>query len=152
MSRSKPGKRDQDSGFSLVETIAAMGILALAAVPLMQLVTDLTRNTAWLENRMLARTVAENVLARALTDVQPRDGGIVAGTETQLGRAYFWTLTASRPVENQTQSLEVAVRADETGDVIARLVTMRAIPGPAPISTQAGATQTAPPSGEEGDD
>ena len=150
MSRSKPAKPRTDGGFSLVETVAAMAILALAAVPLMELVTDLTRNTAWMESRMLGRTVAENVLARAVTEAEPLEGGITTGTETQLGREYIWTLAASRPAPNQTQSLEVTVRAGEEGDVIARLVTLRAVPGPAPIPAGAVGDQTAPPDEEEG--
>ena len=105
------------SGFSLVETVAAMGILALAAVPLLQITTDATRNAANLEGRVLARTVAENVMARAMATPEIIDAGIATGRETQMGRTYIWTRTASLPQVGEIQNLEVQVRreGDEQG-------------------------------------
>ena len=76
-------KRHRQSGFSLVETVAAMGILALAAIPLMQVTTDASRNAASLESRLLARTVAENVMARSMATQDVIDAGISAGAHGQ---------------------------------------------------------------------
>ena len=100
----------KEAGFSLVETVAAMGILALAAIPLLQISTDATRNSQYLEKRLLARTVAENVMARAISDPLAQTSGVESGTETQLGRSFEWLLTATPVANNGLQAVTVEVR------------------------------------------
>lgn len=133
------------SGFSLVETVAAMGILALAAVPLLQITTDATRNAANLEGRVLARTVAENVMARAMATPEIIDAGIATGRETQMGRAFIWTRTASLPQVGEVQNLEVQVRRENDEQVIARLVSLKYMPAILSVP----ATDTSTSDGEE---
>ena len=119
---------NHQSGFSLVETVAAMGVLALAAVPLLQLTTDATRNAANLEGRVLARTVAENVMARAMATPEVIDAGIATGHETQMGRTFVWTRTATLPQVGEIQNLEVQVRRENDEQVVARLVSLKYMP------------------------
>lgn len=128
------------SGFSLVETVAAMGILALAAVPLLQITTDATRNAANLEGRVLARTVAENVMARAMATPEIIDAGIATGRETQMGRTFIWTRTASLAQVGEIQNLEVRVRREDDEQVVARLVSLKYMPATLSISTDTPAT------------
>ena len=115
-------KRKHQSGFSLVETVAAMGILALTAIPLMQVTTDATRDAASLESRLFARTVAENVMARSMASAEIIDAGISAGQETQMGRTYNWVRTATEAQQGQLQNLRVDVRPAESEQVLASLV------------------------------
>lgn len=119
---------NHQSGFSLVETVAAMGVLALAAVPLLQITTDATRNAANLEGRVLARTVAENVMARAMATPEVIDAGIATGRETQMGRTFVWTRTATLPQVGEIQNLEVQVRRENDEQVVARLVSLKYMP------------------------
>ncbi|MHA7858476.1 MAG: type II secretion system minor pseudopilin GspI [Henriciella sp.] len=128
------------SGFSLVETVAAMGILALAAVPLLQITTDATRNAANLEGRVLARTVAENVMARAMATPEIIDAGIATGRETQMGRTFIWTRTASLAQVGEIQNLEVRVRREDDEQVVARLVSLKYMPATLSISSDTAAT------------
>lgn len=107
-----------------------MGVLALAAVPLLQITTDATRNSASLEGRVLARTVAENVMARSMATAEIIDAGVVAGRETQMGRTYVWSRTASLARQGELQNLEVLVRRDEDEQVLARLVSLKYTPVP----------------------
>lgn len=121
-------KHSRQSGFSLVETVAAMGILALAAIPLMQVTTDASRNAASLESRLLARTVAENVMARSMATREVIDAGISAGQETQMGRTYSWVRTASQADQGALQNLRVDVRPAESEQVLASLISLKYIP------------------------
>lgn len=105
-----------------------MGILAMAALPLMQVASDATRNTARLESRLLARTVAENVMARLIADPVSIDAGLQTGSEDQLGRTFNWTLTAGPGIAGDVQTLEVTVQAGEDPQVLARLQSLRAVP------------------------
>lgn len=130
-------KRQRQSGFSLVETVAAMGILALAAIPLMQVTTDASRNAASLESRLLARTVAENVMARSMATREVIDAGISAGEETQMGRTYNWVRTASQADQGALQNLRVDVRPAESEQVLASLISLKYIPQNLPGSVEA---------------
>ena len=137
-------KSPSQAGFSLVETVAAMGILALAAIPLMQVTTTATRNTASLEERLLARTVAENVMARAMATSAVIDGGIATGEEVQLGRTFIWTRTATPAQSGGLQNLSVDVRPAEREQILASLISLKYAPQALP------GTGTSP--ANEGDD
>ena len=131
-----------EQGFSLVETVAAMGILALAAIPLLQISSDATRNAASLEARVLARTVAENIMAQAMVDPELIDAGIETGEETQMGRPYVWTRTAGTGRPGELQNLEVQVRQEGSEQVLARLVALKFIPTALPLYEVAPAPST----------
>ncbi|WP_300381594.1 type II secretion system minor pseudopilin GspI [Henriciella sp.] len=115
----------KQAGFSLVETVAALGILSLAAVPLMQVSSEALQNTARLESRFLARTTAENVLSRAMADPEQVSAGQTSGTETQLGRNFNWTLTVYPTERPQLFRLEVTVSQTGRTQTIARLITLK---------------------------
>ena len=135
-------KAKQQAGFSLVETVAAMGILALAAVPLLQITTDATRNAATLEGRVLARTVA--AVARAMATPEIIDACVATGQETQMGRTFVWTRTASLPQVGELQSLEVQVRREGDQQTVARLVSLKYMP-----AVLSAAPATTPNPGED---
>lgn len=139
----KRANLSREQGFSLVETVAAMGVLALAAVPLMQLTGDATRNTARLESRLLARTVAENVMARTLATPTLIDAGITRGDEKQLARDYTWTRTAGPAIPGGLQTFEVTVTEKNASQVQARLVSLKAIAVPLPDASEAVAANGA---------
>ena len=126
----KRSKTPAQAGFSLVETIAAMGILAMTALPLMQVASDATRNASRLETRLLARTVAENIMARSIADPAQIDAGIETGNEVQLGRGFAWTRTAGPSVPGEVQTLTLTVQLDGDPQVLAQLQTLRAVPRP----------------------
>lgn len=128
MSRSADQLHGREHGFSLVETVAALGILALAAVPLMQLSSNALQSTGRLEARFLARTTAENVLSRAMADTQPIEVGQVSGSEEQLGRSFDWTLTVMPTDRDALFRLEVRVAQTGREQILARLTTLQAEP------------------------
>lgn len=135
-------KRSHKVGFSLVETVAAMGILAVAAIPLLQITTDANRNVASLETRLLARTVAENEMARAMATRVVLDAGIVTGQEVQMGRTFVWTRTTGLGELGQLQNLRIEVRPEDSEQVLASLVSLKYIPqnipGAAPVDPSDG--------------
>lgn len=136
-------KQTSQAGFSLVETVAAMGILALAAIPLLQMTTDASRNAASLETRLLARTVAENVMSRSIATRQVLDAGLATGQETQMGRSFIWTQTTSAAQPGQVQNLKVEVRPAQSEQVLASLISLKYYPQALP-----GVVITRPPEGE----
>ena len=119
-----------------METVAAMGILALAAIPLLQVTTDASRNAASLESRLLARTVAENVMSRSMATRQVLDAGLATGQETQLGRTFVWVRTSSEAQRGALQNLRIDVRPAQSEQVLASLVSLKYVPQPLPGSIQ----------------
>lgn len=148
MSNAKPSpvSPPPEAGFSLVETVAAMGILAMAAIPLLQITTEANRNAASLEARLLARTVAENEMARAMATRTILDGGIVTDQEVQMGRTYVWTRTTSSAEIGQLQNLRVDVRLAESEQVLASLISLKYIPA------NLSGTPNVSPTPEEGEE
>jgi len=94
----------------------------------MQVTTDASRNAASLESRLLARTVAENVMARSMATNEVIDAGLSAGQETQMGRTYNWVRTASEADQGALQNLRVDVRPAESEQVLASLISLKYIP------------------------
>lgn len=129
--------KSSERGFSLVETVAAMGVLALAAVPLMQVTGDAVRNTSRLETRLLARTVAENVMARTMATPDPIDAGLTVGEETQLSRTFNWSRLSGQALPGSLQTYEVTVTLANDTQVLARLGSLKAIPQNLPESASA---------------
>lgn len=125
-------KSSCQSGFSLVETVAAMGILAMAAIPLLQVTTDANRNAASLETRLFARMVAENEMARAMASRTVLDAGIVSGQDVQMGRSYIWTRTTGPADIGQLQNLRIEVRPADSEQVLASLISLKYIPSNLP--------------------
>ena len=121
-----------------------MGILALAAIPLLQVTTDANRNAASLESRLLARTVAENEMARAMASRTILDAGVATGQVDQLGRTFIWTRTTAPAQIGQLQNLRIDVRPDNSEQVLASLISLKYIPANLP--------GTATPQGSSGGD
>lgn len=132
-------KTASQAGFSLVETVAAMGILALAAIPLLQITTEANRNASSLEMRLLARTVAENEMARAMASGTVLEAGVATGEQVQIGRSFTWVRTTSRAQVGQLQNLVLEVRPSNSEQVLARLESLKYIPQNLP---SLNATQT----------
>ncbi|RIJ20562.1 type II secretion system protein GspI [Henriciella barbarensis] len=130
-------RSERQRGFSLVETVAALGILSLAAIPLMQLATNAVQNTGRLEVRLLARTTAENALTRAVSSREPIELGLFEGSEIQMGRPFEWDLTVY-PTDRPTLfRFEVNVREEGRDQILARLMTLKGVPAPSTASDTA---------------
>lgn len=66
-----------ETGFTLVEVLAALGIFSIAAIGMVHASTENTRTANLIEQRALARIAAENQIADTLT----RRGQLEAGVE-----------------------------------------------------------------------
>lgn len=86
------------AGFTLLEILVALAILAILMGGLLKIVADNTRNLGYLENQTIAAIIAANhaTLLR-LAEVKPEQQD---GWETQAGRRWYWQV--QRPV---TQTL-----------------------------------------------
>ena len=115
--RSELGER----GFTLVEVLVAIAVLAGAVGAVLVLMAGQARGTAALADNALARIAAENALVEVV--LRENDGN-ARGTQEIGGRTFAWRATQSATEMTGLMLTEVTV-TDEDGDqVLASLATL----------------------------
>ncbi|WP_300544290.1 type II secretion system minor pseudopilin GspI [Maricaulis sp.] len=111
------------SGFSLIEMMAALAVVSVAGLALMNATQATTRNTAAVQDRALAMLAAENILNAQLAGsgrLQSRSGDY-----DLAGIAYDWNLTVSTTDDADLLRLHLVLRKDGSGRVAAEIDTFR---------------------------
>lgn len=111
------------SGFSLIEMMAALAVLALAGIAVMQLLQTTTQNTAALEERSLAMLAAENILNEQL--LIAADRGNRSGSYALAGVEYDWRLAINRTTDTALLQYVVTIHPDSQDRTLARIETFR---------------------------
>ncbi len=112
--------RSRDAGFTLIETLVALAILALAAVSLLGATEAHIVRINGLETRASAQWVAENVLAELTLGLAPSEA------ESVMNGITFTTEVAATPTKDpDLEKLEIVVRDAADGREYANLVGFR---------------------------
>ncbi|MBF0270737.1 MAG: type II secretion system minor pseudopilin GspI [Magnetococcales bacterium] len=116
-------RRRPEGGFSLLETVAALAVLALALSASLRAVSEYARNAAYLRDRTLAHWVAMNQATERRIRLEWPEPGIIRGTETMADREWHWSVSVSNTTEPQMRRLEIQVRAEasDSSQPLARL-------------------------------
>lgn len=77
-------------GFTLIEVVVAVGIVAVALAVMVQSVTDLAMNNQRLKEQVFAQWVAHNVMERELLSMPKFQAGSQSGTEDLANNTWFW--------------------------------------------------------------
>ena len=108
--------RRRIGGFTLLEVLVALAVLALTMGAIIKAVGGYTSNQAYLRDRTLAIWVARNVLV----DQQVKDAwpgvGELKGTTESGGREWRWLGTVSQTDEEDLRRLDVEVRPIDAED------------------------------------
>lgn len=111
--------RNAEAGFTLVEVVVALGVFALAALALMQLMTNTVRQQGLLRDRALAGIVVENQLVLMLSGSATLRQEAVRGEEEMGGVVWAWEAVVSAVevagVPDMMQVTVTAQRADGEG-------------------------------------
>lgn len=107
------------AGFSLIEVLVAMAVFSLAAIPLVQLMTQTVTGAGHVEQRFLAGVVADNVIADASVGILSTVDGPFAGIERQKGREFQWSAAILPTQSNDIAAIRVEVTNGSTGQIIA---------------------------------
>jgi general secretion pathway protein I len=107
------------AGFTLVEVMVAMLIVAVAISSLLFQMTSTINNTAYLRDTTIAQWVALNQLERVYLENQQGNRLISksrSGSETMAGREWYWEIKPLKTAAAGYLQLEASVRANENDD------------------------------------
>ena len=103
-------------GFTLLEVLIALVVLALSLSAVIKATGDYTNNQSWLRDRTLATWVARNVLVESqLKGDWPRVGER-KGTLEMGGREWRWLARISQTEEQRLRRLDVEVSPIDDDD------------------------------------
>jgi general secretion pathway protein I len=110
-------------GFTLVEVLVALAILAVALAAGFRSVAQSADSATALKARTLALWVAQNRLAAAQLERPAPAVGELTGTDAQAGAAFSWRETVSSTPNPAFRKVEISVADPSTPDyVLAHLV------------------------------
>jgi general secretion pathway protein I len=102
--------RRRANGFTLIEVLAALVIVALGMLGVIQAVTQTARNGTYLREKTLAHWIAMNVITeRRLMDSPPD----VAETSDEVefaGQRWRWTMSVTQTQVDSLRRMDVSVR------------------------------------------
>jgi len=100
-------------GFTLLEVMVALAIIAFGMAALIKTVASTTVNSAYLRDKTFAYWVAQNQLAEIeLTEAKPKIG-FTDGDEELAGITWYWTSKVDKTVDPDTNRIELSVRMNK---------------------------------------
>ncbi len=121
-------RRGTSFGFTLLEVLVALAVLAIAMGALIRIAAQSADNLAYLRDRTLASWVATNKINEWLLAPSWPPLGVREGTATLAGRDWHWRLTVSRTDDADMRRLDVAVASAEERPALLELVAFRGRP------------------------
>ncbi len=105
--------RARHRGFTLLEVLVALAVLAIAMAALIKTGGENTRSAAYLRDKTLAQWVAMNVIAEQRLKPAWPSTGTKRGSEEMARHEWFWELRIAETFDEDVRRLEVAVRATD---------------------------------------
>ena len=103
-------------GFTLIEVVVAMAIVALGLMAVFRVVNDTVNNASYLRDRTFATWIADNRLAEMRLAGEVPSVDETDGQVDYAGQAWRWTATVSQtPVEN-IRRIDVRVRRESDAE------------------------------------
>ncbi len=140
-------------GFTLIEVLAALVIVALGMLGVITAVTQTARNGTYLREKTLAHWIAMNVITEQRLQPTPPDVSETSDDVEFAGQRWTWKMTVTQTSVQSMRRMDVSVRPAEWPEE-RTLTTLTGFYGEAISPATAAAlswTSTAPPAGDDGE-
>lgn len=118
------GSTKRASGFTLIEVLAALVIVALGMLGVIEAVTQQARNGAYLREKTLAHWIAMNIVTDRRLQAAPPPVAESSDEVEFAGRRWRWVMRVSQTQVQSLRRMDVSVRpADSADDVELATVT-----------------------------
>ena len=107
----KSAERLLARGFTLIEVLAALVIVALGMLGAIEAVTQSARNGTYLREKTLAHWIAMNVVTERRLQANAPDIGETSGDVDFAGARWHWRLRVTQTQVDTMRRMDVAVRA-----------------------------------------
>ena len=101
--------RRNAAGFTLLEVLVALAVIALSMGAIIKATGDYTNNQSYLRDRTVAMWVARNVLVQYRVDKEWPKVGERKGTQEMGNREWRWLAVTSQTDEEELRRLDVEV-------------------------------------------
>jgi general secretion pathway protein I len=100
----------RDGGFTLIEVLAALVIVALGMLGVIEAVTQTARNGTYLREKTLAHWIAMNVVTERRLQLSPPDIAESSDEVEFAGQRWRWTLRVTQTQVESLRRMDVTVR------------------------------------------
>jgi general secretion pathway protein I len=138
------------SGFTLIEVLAALVIVSLGMLGVIEAVTQEARNGTYLREKTLAHWIAMNVVTEQRLNAAPPPVAESSDDVEFAGRRWHWTMKVSQTQVQSLRRMDVTVRPAESREDVT-LATVTGFYGSAVGPAGGSAIQwNGPPGGTQG--
>lgn len=108
--------RTDNGGFTLIEVLAALIIVSLGMLAVIQAVSQTINNSSYLREKTVAHWVAMNKLAEVRLSNNPPPGGDSDGDVDMAGVTWRWRMTISATDAATMQRIDIKVAPKTAGE------------------------------------
>ncbi|HOW76609.1 MAG TPA: type II secretion system minor pseudopilin GspI [Candidatus Competibacteraceae bacterium] len=117
------------AGFTLLEVLVALAVLAIAMGAIINVATQSIANTAYLRDQTFASWIALNQVNQRLLDSEPwPEEGSRDGSVELANRAWRWQVRFAKTDDPDLRRMEVTVRVTENSSILSKLTAFKANP------------------------
>ena len=110
-------------GFTLLEVIVALAVLAIALAAVIEGITAYVGNTAYLRDRTLAHWVAMNKAAELQLQKAWPSAGSTRGSTLLADHEWFWTVVVFQTEDDDVRRADIEVSERDGGQALTKLIT-----------------------------
>jgi general secretion pathway protein I len=112
----QPSRASHDRGFTLIEVLAALVIVALGMLGVIEAVTQSARNGAYLREKTLAHWIALNVITEKRLQQEPPPVAESSADVEFAGQRWRWTMEVTQTQVTSLRRMDVSVRPADAPD------------------------------------